>query len=115
MPFLVAAVEAICDPDYKFNHLASLGSPWPLLIVNGPLSKELGFNSGTYVLGHSGHSANSTVAKAISLLLWNCALARDELLKREISLALVMTEGLDNVSQERITREVQATFTSLQC
>lgn len=82
MPILVAAVEAICDTDYKFNHLASLGSPWPLLIVNGPLGKELGFNSGMYVLGHSGHRANSTVARAISLLLWNCALARPDGIQR---------------------------------
>jgi hypothetical protein len=82
MPILVAAVEAICDPDFKFNHLASLGSPWPLLVVNGPLGKELGFNSGMYVLGHAGHRANSTVARAISLLLWNCALARPDGIQR---------------------------------
>jgi hypothetical protein len=75
MPILVAAVEAITDPRYKFNHMASLGSPWPLLIVNGPLGRELGFHNGMYVFGHTTR-ANSTVARAISLLLWNCAEAK---------------------------------------
>lgn len=75
MPILVAAVEAMTDPAYKFNHMASLGSPWPILIVNGPLVQRLGFNTGMYLFGHTTR-ANSTIARAISLLLWNCAEAK---------------------------------------
>jgi hypothetical protein len=82
MPVLVAAVEAICDPDFKFNHLATLGSAWPILIVNGPLGKELGFNNGMYLLSSAGNRASSTVARAISLLLWNCAEARPDGIQR---------------------------------
>src|SRR3989304_517868 len=48
-PVLAAAVEAITDPAYRFNHMASLGSPWPLFIVNGPLARALRFNSGLYL------------------------------------------------------------------
>ena len=82
MPVLVAAVEAICDPDYKFNHMATLGSAWPLFIVNGPMGRELGFNNGMYLLSAAGSRASSTISRAISLLLWNCAEARPDGIQR---------------------------------
>jgi hypothetical protein len=75
MPVLVAAIGAIADPVFKFNHLASLGSPWPLVIVNGPITRAIGLNSGSYLFG-PGHRANTTIARAISLVLANCAQAR---------------------------------------
>jgi hypothetical protein len=81
MPVLVAAVEAITDPAYKFNHMASLGSPWPMFVVNGPLSRELEFNSGLYLFGPTTR-ANATCARAMSLLLWNCAEARPDGIQR---------------------------------
>lgn len=81
MPVLVAAVEAITDPAYKFNHMASLGSPWPMFVVNGPLSRELAFNSGLYLFGPTTR-ANATCGRAISLLLWNCAEARPDGIQR---------------------------------
>ena len=46
MPVLVAAVEGLADPGFKFNHLASMGSPWPLVIVSGPIVRTLGMNYG---------------------------------------------------------------------
>ncbi|MBI2906637.1 MAG: hypothetical protein HYX92_03155 [Chloroflexi bacterium] len=81
MPLLVAAVEAVTAPEFKFNHLASMGSPWPALIVNGPISQQLGINSGMYVLG-PGCRPNATIGRAISLLLWNCAEARPDGVQR---------------------------------
>jgi hypothetical protein len=81
MPVLAAAVEAITDPAYRFNHMASLGSPWPLFLVNGPLARALGFNSGLYLFGPAAR-ANATCARAISLLLWNCAEARPDGIQR---------------------------------
>jgi hypothetical protein len=81
MPVLVAAVEAITDPAYKFNHMASLGSPWPMFVVNGPRSRDLGFNSGLYLFGPTTR-ANATCARAMSLLLWNCAEARPDGIQR---------------------------------
>jgi len=81
MPVLVAAVEAVTEPQFKFNHLASLGSPWPLMIVNGPIAKEIKLNSGMYVFG-PGHRPNCTIARALSLLLRNCAEAKVEGVQR---------------------------------
>ena len=72
MPVLVAAVEAICDPAFKFNHLASLGSPWPLMTISGPVVNELELNTGIWVLG-PGSRANSTIGRTLSLLVSNCA------------------------------------------
>jgi hypothetical protein len=73
MPVLIAAVEALTDPLFKFNHLASLGSPWPIMIVSGPVVKELGINYGTWVMG-PGCRANATIGRTLSLLVGNCAL-----------------------------------------
>ncbi len=75
MPILVAAVEAVADEGFRFNHLASLGSPWPLLIVNGPVVQQVSLNSGGYLFG-PGARANVSIARALSLVLANCALAR---------------------------------------
>src|SRR3990170_4412897 len=58
-----------------------LGSPWPLFIVNGPLARQLRFNSGLYLFGPAAR-ANATCARAISLLLWNCAEARPDGIQR---------------------------------
>ncbi|MBI2958250.1 MAG: hypothetical protein HYY32_05340 [Chloroflexi bacterium] len=71
MPVVIAAIRAVTDPEFHFNHLASLGSPWPLLIINGPIVKKLNFNSGLYLFG-PGNRANATVGRAMSLILWNC-------------------------------------------
>lgn len=72
MPALIAVVEAVCDPDFKFNHLASFGSPWPLMIISGPMVKELGLNYGIWALG-PGCRPNATIGRTLSLLVSNCA------------------------------------------
>ena len=71
MPVLVAAFEGLTDPAYRMNHMASLGSPWPLIIVNGPIVKEIGMTSGQYVMGGGNH-ANATIGRAVSLAMANC-------------------------------------------
>lgn len=81
MPVLVAAVEALADPLFKFNHLASLGSPWPMLVVSGPIVRTIGMHHGRYVFG-SGNRANATIGRAISLLLWNCCELRPDAIQR---------------------------------
>lgn len=73
MPVVVAMVEAVCDPAYKFNHMASFGSPWPVMIVSGPIVKELGLNYGIWVLASNGFRPNVTIGRTLSLLLSNCA------------------------------------------
>lgn len=81
MPVIVAIMEALTHPRFRFNHLASLGSPWPVIVVNGPIAKELGIFSGMYCFG-PGHRANLTIARAVSLTLRNCAGARNEDVQR---------------------------------
>lgn len=81
MPVLVAAVEALADPLFKFNHLASIGSPWPMVIVSGPIVREINMHHGRYVFG-SGNRANATIGRAISLVLWNCCEVRPDAIQR---------------------------------
>ena len=81
MPVLVAAVEALADPAFKFNHLASLGSPWPVLVVSGPIVRTLGMNHDRFLFG-SGNRANATIGRAISLVLWNCCEVRPDAIQR---------------------------------
>ena len=80
-PVVVAILEAMTDPAFKFNHLASLGSPWPLMVVNGPIARELGMHHGIYLFG-PGSRPNLTIGRAVSLTLRNCAGARAEEVQR---------------------------------
>ncbi len=75
LPVVRAAIEAVTDPAFHLNHIASTSSPWPLFIVNGPIAEELGINHRMYVLG-PGCRANATIGRAISLTLANCMDAR---------------------------------------
>lgn len=71
-PVVVAAVRGVCAPEFEFNHLASMGSPWPVLIVSGPVVQELDLNHKEWMLGPGGR-ANATIGRAFSLILWNLA------------------------------------------
>jgi hypothetical protein len=52
-----------------------------VFVVNGPMARTLGFNSGLYLFGPTTR-ANATCARAMSLLLWNCAEARPDGIQR---------------------------------
>ncbi len=70
-PVILAAMEGFTDKHYDLTHLqASTGSFTPVVIVDGPIAQELGFNSGIGMLGH-GWRANSTVGRALRLSLLN--------------------------------------------
>lgn len=70
-PVVLAAVKAITDQQFNLNgvqattHVAS-----PLLIVNGPIAKEIGMNGGVNAFG-SGNRANATIGRAIRLIMLN--------------------------------------------
>jgi hypothetical protein len=70
-PVVKAAVLALCDPSFNLNgvqattHVAS-----PLLIVNGPIAREIGMNGGCNAFG-SGNRANATIGRAIRLVMLN--------------------------------------------
>jgi hypothetical protein len=72
MPVLVAIIETIAD--YRF-HLEDAGSSagWrPLIVLNGPVIKSLGFNYGTGVL-RVGNRANTSIGRFLRLYLRNVA------------------------------------------
>jgi len=70
-PVILAAMDGFLDKHYDLTHMqASTGSFTPIVVVNGPIAKELNFNSGIGMLGH-GWRANSTVGRALRLSLLN--------------------------------------------
>jgi len=70
-PLVVLAVEAMCEERFNLygiqatTHLCA-----PLVIVNGPVAKELAINSGHNAFGPGTHS-NATIGRAIRLALLN--------------------------------------------
>jgi hypothetical protein len=70
-PVILAAMEGFTNKHYDLTHvMASTGSFTPVVIVDGPIAKELNFNSGIGMLG-IGWQANSTVGRALELSLLN--------------------------------------------
>lgn len=71
-PVVVAAIRGVTAPEFEFNHLASMGSPWPMLLISGPIVTQLDLNHQAWLLGPSSR-ANASIGRAFSLILWNCA------------------------------------------
>ncbi|MBI4329919.1 MAG: hypothetical protein HY673_01400 [Chloroflexi bacterium] len=70
-PVVLAATEAMLEKQYNLNWVQlATGGMCPLLVVSGPIAKQIGVNSGTNVFG-SGFRANATIGRAIRLILWN--------------------------------------------
>jgi len=71
LPVIITAVEMLCDPDFDaFHPLATITSPQLLIMVGGPIAKEIGMNCRTGYLG-PGTRANSTIGRAVSLCVIN--------------------------------------------
>jgi hypothetical protein len=71
MPLILAAVDALTDPKLNLYALqATTGGPAIMLIVNGPIRKELNVNGGSNVLGE-GWRANATIGRCIRLIQRN--------------------------------------------
>jgi hypothetical protein len=71
VPVVIAAVQSLLSDGMRHNYVASVGGPWPFFIVSGPIVSEIGLNYDQYVLG-PGARTNSVIARAISLVCWNC-------------------------------------------
>ena len=70
-PVVLAALEATIDEGWPANGgWQSTTGGGPLLVVNGPVREELGFNSRGNVLG-PGFRPNATVGRAIRLIIMN--------------------------------------------
>ncbi|HEX2826659.1 MAG TPA: hypothetical protein VHP37_09965 [Burkholderiales bacterium] len=70
-PLLVLAVEALCEEPFNLYGIQATTHPVaPLVIVNGPVARELGMNGGHNAFGPGNH-ANATMGRAIRLALLN--------------------------------------------
>jgi hypothetical protein len=71
LPVIIAAMEALADDKFDDLHvLASAGSFNLLIIVTGPIAREIGMEAGIGFLGH-GWRANNTIGRAVRLATLN--------------------------------------------
>jgi hypothetical protein len=71
LPVVLAAVEAVCTDEFNIHGV--LATTWfvgPVVVVNGPVSRAIGMNSGINALGQ-GNRANATIGRAVQLLVRN--------------------------------------------
>lgn len=70
-PLLLLAVEAMCEEPLNLYGIQTTTHPaCPLVIVNGPIARELGFNHGHNAFG-PGYRPNAAIGRAIRLALLN--------------------------------------------
>jgi hypothetical protein len=71
LPVLIAAVEAIAAEPFNLQALQATTNPAAVwLVVNGPVTNELGVNAGMNCLGQ-GAWANATLGRALRLVMQN--------------------------------------------
>lgn len=77
LPVVLAATEAIAEPQFCLRSTAmSTGPHAPLIVVNGPIAGRIGMNSGRGALGPSRQSAvNIAIGRALRLVMVNCGYA----------------------------------------
>lgn len=70
MPILVALIEAMSDPEYGVEHSSNTPGAETLIMLNGPIIKQLGFN---YEQGamRDGFQANTSIGRFWRLYLRN--------------------------------------------
>src|SRR5947208_5308183 len=82
LPVVVAAIRGLCHPDFAYHGPASsTGGSAMVLIVNGPIARTLGVNSGHNAFGQ-GTRANATIGRAVRLVMMNVMTTRPGLLDR---------------------------------
>ena len=71
LPVVEAAVEAVADPGFALDLIITAVDPMsPMILVNGPLSAEIGMHGDAGALG-PGVRANATIGRAVNLCLRN--------------------------------------------
>jgi hypothetical protein len=73
LPVLIAAVDAFLDPSTNSDQLqAASGSAFPVVIVNGPIRRQIRLNAGFGCLGPDPqHPAGASIGRALRLLQQN--------------------------------------------
>ena len=83
-PVVLAATEAMLDPAFNLvGPSSSLGGSAILVIVNGPVTREININSRNNLFG-PGNRANATIGRAVRLILMNACAAIPGLFDRSI-------------------------------
>ena len=71
LPVVLAAVECVLDPAFNMRGVQTTDeNVTPLLVVNGPMARELGVNGSFGALG-PGWQANAAIGRAIRLVMHN--------------------------------------------
>ena len=71
LPVIIAAVEALADPQFDDLHFATSTGSFNLLIsVSGPIAEEIGMNAGLGMFSY-GSRANGTIGRAVRLAVIN--------------------------------------------
>jgi len=70
MPVLIAAIECMVDPKFRIQDCGSTPGWEPVVIVSGPLAKQLDFNCGQGMM-RFGRQANTSVGRFIRMWLRN--------------------------------------------
>jgi hypothetical protein len=71
MPVVLAVVEAALEPIFTMHGLlCTTCFSGPIVIVDGPISRTIGMNSGINALGQ-GNRANATIGRALQLIVRN--------------------------------------------
>ena len=73
LPVIITAVQCLVDPKMILRNMAmSTGPHAPLIIVNGPIAKELNINAKCCALGPGSISyANTVIGRSIRLIMMN--------------------------------------------
>ncbi len=71
LPVVIAALEAICTDEFNIHGVLATTMPvGPVIVVNGPIRRAIGMNSGVNVFGQ-GNRANLTIGRAVQLVVRN--------------------------------------------
>ena len=71
LPVVLAALEAACTDKFNIHGVLATTMPvGPVIVVNGPIRRAIGMNSGMNVFGQ-GNRANLTIGRALQLVVRN--------------------------------------------
>jgi thiol-disulfide isomerase/thioredoxin len=71
LPIVLTALEAACTDEFNIHGVLATTMPvGPVIVVNGPIRRAIGMNSGVNALGQ-GNRANSSIGRAVQLVIRN--------------------------------------------
>ncbi len=79
LPVLLALADVLLDPHYNVEHSGNTTGADALIVINGPVIADLGFNHGPGALRDGAGGPNTVVARWLRLFLRNvCGFTADE-------------------------------------